>query len=79
MLQRGRQRAQDGARRTRRAAPGRLELTRHPAARQVDMEAPGAAPGATGLTAQLNATLDALAEEWGSALPLVQVRFPATR
>ena len=43
------------------------------------MEAPGAAPGATGLTAQLNATLDALAEEWGSALPLVQVRFPADR
>ena len=53
---------------------GRLELTRHPAARQVDSEAPGAAPGATGLTAQLNAALDALAEEWGSALPLVQVR-----
>ena len=39
-----------------------------------DLDAPQGAPEAGTLPAQLNTAMDALVEEWGSALPLLQVR-----
>ena len=39
-------------------------------------EAAGGAPDGGALPSQLNTALDALSEEWGSALPLIQARWP---